>query len=206
MLSQFSSEQWGMVTATQASRADVSPVDLSRLVSDGILEPVPDAARVYRFTTGPEDLELDSLRAAWLQLGGSRTTEERLREPDAVVSHRSAAHALDLGDLIPRRHELLVTSRRQPRRQDLRLRIRSRLGSWALTGGLPVSTATATITDLLDDDEDESAVARICQDALRRGLITESELVEMATPHVPRYGAPSAPAMATALAGALTGR
>lgn len=114
LLSSTTGKQWGMVTAGQARRLGVSRVDLNRLSGDGTLEPMPGAARVYRLTGAPEDPDLDPLRAAWLQLGGSKTWEERIVDPDAVVSHRSAAHVRGLGDLIPLAHEFYVPTRRAP--------------------------------------------------------------------------------------------
>lgn len=207
-LGELTSEQWGMVTAGQASAAGVSWVDLRRLVSDGILEPVPGAARVYRLAGSPEDPELDDVRAAWLQLGGARRWEERIADVDAVVSHRSAAHVRGLGDVIPAEHEFYVTRRRQPRRGDLRLRVRRELSAeaWELVGGLPVSRVERIVVDLLADNEDESAVASICQDAIARGLLRRESLAVLVAPHVDRYGAQSAAAMASALAGAAVTR
>ena len=106
-LSPVASDQWGMLTAAHARRLGVSRVDLNRLVKDGTLECIPGAARVYRLTGVPEDPDQDPVRAAWLQLGKGRLWEERIRDVDAVVSHRSAAHVRSLGDLIPRVHESL---------------------------------------------------------------------------------------------------
>ena len=100
-LSPVARDQWGMVTAAHARRLGVSRVDLNRLVKDGTFEPVSGAPRVYRLTGVPEDPDQDPVRAAWLQLGKGRLWEERVRDVDAVVSHRSAAHVRSLGDLIP---------------------------------------------------------------------------------------------------------
>jgi hypothetical protein len=57
------------------------------------------------------------------------------------------------------------------------------------------------VDDLLADWEDESAFARICQDAIARGLLRPSALPDLVAPYVDRYGARSADAMASALAG-----
>jgi hypothetical protein len=38
---------------------------------------------------------------------------------------------------------------------------------WQVAGGLPVCTAERVVADLLVEREDESAVGRTCQDALR---------------------------------------
>src|SRR6266508_3594889 len=177
MLSSWTSQQWGMVTAGQARRAGVSRVDVSRLVADGILERVDGADGVYRLAGSPEDPDIDGLRAAWLQLGGALSWEERRRLADTVVSHRSAAHARGLGDLIPHEHEFYVDRRRRLARDDVRLRVRSEMPiEWSLWNGLPVCTVEQIVGDLLADHEDESAVATICRDTLRDGLTTRDRL------------------------------
>jgi len=207
-LSRLTPEQWGMVTAEQARDLGVSRVDLSRLLGDGALERVAGASRVYRLTGSPPDPELDGLRAAWLQLGDSRPPSMRLRRPDAVVSRRSAAMALGFGDLLADVHEFYVTRRRQPRRSDLRLRVRPALPArdWRVVDSLPVCTAARIVSDLLADREDESAVARICQDALRADLLTPDVLERVAEAHAEAYGHGSGPAFAATLAGAEASR
>lgn len=190
-LSEVTPEQWGMVTAAQARLLGVTRVDMARLVADGTLEQIEGAARVYRLVGSPPDPELDPLRAAWLQLGGAQPAAQRLRNPDAVASHRSAAGALHLGDLLSTVHEFYVARRRQPRRPDLRLRVRRQLprGDWRVVDGLPVCTAHRVITDLLADREDESAVARICQDAVRDDLLNAAQLAALVDPYAAAYGA-----------------
>jgi hypothetical protein len=192
-----------MVTAAQARDLGVSRVDLNRLVRDGSLERVEGAARVYRLTGAPPEPDLEGLRAAWLQLGNGQVASARLRRPDAVASHRSAAAALGLGDLLNGTHEFYVPQRRQLRRQDVRLRVRSALADdqWRVVAGLPVCTAERVVADLLAEREDESAVARICQDALRAGLLTWSRLVDLAGTAAAPYGAETGAALAASLAG-----
>lgn len=202
-LSPSASEQWGMVTAAQARRLGISRVDLSRLVGDGTLEPVASAARVYRLTGAPEDPDLDPLRAAWLQLGGSRTWEERGLIVDAVVSHRSAAQARGLGDLIPQWHDFYVPVRRRPRRGDVKLRVRADIASveWSMWSGLPVCTIERIVTDLVAEHEDESAVAQVSRDALRDGLLDRVELRRAVAGHARDYGHGTAQAMVAVLVG-----
>jgi hypothetical protein len=176
-LSALTSEQWGMVTAAQARRAGVSRVDLNRLIGDGVMERVDEAEGVYRFTGSPPDPELDGLRAAWLQLGKERSWDERIRRADAVVSHRSAAHARGLGDLIPSAHDFYVDRRHRFVRPDLVLHVRGRMAiEWETAAGLPVCTVEQIVADLLMDHEDESAVATVCQDAVRDGLTSRDKL------------------------------
>jgi hypothetical protein len=201
-LSVMTAEQWGMVTAAQARWLGVSRVDIGRLLADGALERVPGAARVYRLSGSPPDPELDPLRGAWLQLcgGGARLT---LADPGVVTSHRSAANALGLGDVIASVHEFYVTGRRQPRRGDLRLRGWGTLGrdQWHVHGGLPVCGADRIVADLLADREDESAVAGICQDAVHAGLLDPGHLAGVAAPHAAAYGAANAAVLAARLLG-----
>ncbi|MCW3841688.1 type IV toxin-antitoxin system AbiEi family antitoxin domain-containing protein [Micromonospora yasonensis] len=189
-ISPVASEQWGMITAGQARRLGVSRQDLKRLVDDGTLAIADQAVRVYRLTGAPEDPELDPLRAAWLQLGGAKSWHERTTAPDAIVSHRSAAHLRGLGDLIPHQHEFYATTRLRPRRNDIKLRVRSQIApdSWEAWGGLPVRTAPAIIDDLLTDREDESAVAQVVQDALALGLLHKNALNAIIAPHAVAYG------------------
>lgn len=192
-----------MFTAAQARELLISRVDLNRLIQDGTLERIESAARVYRLTGSPPDPDLDDLRAAWLQLGEGLATAPRLREPDAVVSHRSAAAALEVGDLLADVHEFYSPTRRRPRRHDVRIRVRPRLptSAWRVVRGLPVTTAARVVSDLLAEREDESAITRIAQDALHTGLLTRAELDEIVADHVAAYGAPSAAALSETLAG-----
>jgi Transcriptional regulator, AbiEi antitoxin len=189
-ISPVASEQWGMITAGQARRLGVSRQDLNRLVDDGTLAVADQAARVYRLTGVPEDPDLDPLRAAWLQLGGAKSWHERILAPHVVISHRSAAHLRGLGDLIPHVHEFYATSRLRPRRNDIRLRVRSGIasGSWEVWGGLPVHTVPAIIDDLLSDNEDESAIAQVVRDALERGILRREALQAIIEPHAVAYG------------------
>lgn len=191
-----------MVTAAQARELGVSRVDLNRLVHDGSLDRA-DAARVYRLAGSPPDPDLDGLRAAWLQLGEGMSTTRRLREPDAVVSHRSAAAVLGLGDLLADVHEFYAPVRRRPRRPDVRIRVRAALprADWRVVGGLPVTTAARVVTDLLAEREDQSAIARVVQDALRAEVLGRGELEDLVAVAAAAYGAPSRSAMAAALAG-----
>lgn len=202
-LSEFTAEQWGMVTAAQARGAGVSRVDVARLVADGVLEPVPGAARVYRLVGAPPDPDRDLVRAAWLQLGDEHPASGRLRAPDAVVAGRSAALMLGLGDLGSGVHEFWVTRRRQLRRDDVRLRVRRVLpaDAWVVVDGLPVSTPARVVADLLGEREDGSAIARVSQDAVAAGRLTVEALGEVAAPHARAYGASSLEAFVAELLG-----
>ncbi|MEV4636530.1 hypothetical protein AB0J80_04175 [Actinoplanes sp. NPDC049548] len=190
-LSPTMSAQWGMITPGQAREAGVSRQDFKRLVDDGTLMAADQATQVYRLSGAPEDPERDPLRAAWLQLGGAKSWHERTTgTPDAVVSHRSAAHLRGLGDLIPHDHEFYTAKRLRPRRTDVKIRVRSHLApsGWELWDGLPTRTVPAIVEDLLADGEDESAVAQVVRDALSLGLLHRDALTSIAAPHAAAYG------------------
>jgi hypothetical protein len=190
-----------MVTTAQAVAAGVSRVDLSRLVADGALEPAPGAVRVYRLTGSPPDPDLDGLRAAWLQLDGGRPGSERAKATDAVARGRSAALIHRLGDLSVGVYEFYVFSRRQLRRRDVRVLVRPDLpaGDWVMVEGLPVTTVLRTVTDLLGESEDASAVGRVCQDALRAELLDVGALARAVAPFAAAYGADTGRALAEVL-------
>ncbi len=200
-LGELAQAQWGLVTAQQGRAAEVSRLNVNRLVTDGALERI--APGVYRVVGAPPDPDLDGLRAAWLQLNPAPVTEERRRQPDAVVSHRSAAVTLGLGDLLPETHEFYVTVRRQLRRADVRTRLRQALprSEWRVVHGLPVTTAARTVADLLADREDESAVSRVVQDAVRENLLSRAELECRVAVHAHAYGASSVREFADSLIG-----
>lgn len=203
-ISPTASAQWGMITAGQARDLGVSRQDIKRLVDDGTLVVADQATRVYRLSGAPEDPERDPLRAAWLQLGGGKPWHERTTgTPDAVISHRSAAHLRGLGDLIPHEHEFYTATRLRPRRADIKLRVRRHLAraDWELWDGLPTCTVPAIIEDLLADDEDESAVAQLVQDALNLGLLHRDALDAIAAPHAAAYGHADSGTFAQLLAG-----
>lgn len=207
VISPVASEQWGMITSGQARRLGVSRQDLSRLVNDGTLDVASQATRVYRLTGAPEDPDLDPLRAAWLQLGGAKWWRERIAAPDVVISHRSAAHLRGLGDLIPHRHEFYATARLRPRRNDIKLRVRSQIApdNWEIWDGLPVRTVPAIIDDLLSDHEDESAVAQVVRDALQLGLLRRGTLQAVIEPHTIAYGRSDSADFLRVLAGEAAG-
>jgi hypothetical protein len=100
---------------------------------------------------------------------------------------------LGLGDLLPSPFELIVNRRRQLRRPDVLLRVRARLprDAWDIVDGLPTATTPQIVADLLSANEDGSAVARVCQDAVQRRLTDAAALEAIAAGHYRRYGATS---------------
>ncbi len=186
VLSELAHDHWGMFTAAQARRFGVSRVDCARLIADEVVEPVVETRRVYRLTAVPENPDVDPIRAAWLHLGGARTWQERQQVADAVVSHRSAAHIRQLGDIIPQVHEFYVRRRQQITHERLKMRVRISLDhqQWSFKDGLPTSTIPVIIHDLLEEGEPISVVAQIAQDAVIQGLLDETQLTNAIRPLV----------------------
>lgn len=157
-------EQWSLVTTQQVKATGVAWSTLARQVRSGSLERV--AHGVYRVRGAVEPEHLD-LRAAWLQLGPDTPGWERT-PAQGVVSHRSAAALYGLGHLPAEVHEFTLPSRKQTRRDDVRLH-RGNLpdSSWITLHGLPVTRPHRIAADLLTEKEDPGAVGELIADALR---------------------------------------
>jgi Transcriptional regulator, AbiEi antitoxin/AbiEi antitoxin C-terminal domain len=188
-LADVAAGQWGLITTAQAGGVGVSPQSVAKLARAGALERL--AHGVYRLAGTPSG-PFDELRAAWLALDPDRTSGERLLDdPPEVVSHRSAARLLGLGDVEADRHEFIVERRRQSRRPDVRFH-RARLANhdWTLTDGLPVTTAARTIADLAVARIDGGHLASVVRDALVKQKADPGELAQILRHHAHVYGAP----------------
>lgn len=180
-------DQWGLCTRQQAQQAGVGASSLARLTRDGLLERV--AHGVYRVRGAAEPDHL-ALRAAWLQLAPDTPAWERVRSPDvAVVSHASAASLYGVGDLRADVHEFTIAVRRQTRRSDVRLhRGVVSEGQRLLLHGLPATSASLMIADLLDDHIEPESVAQITAEVLQRALDSPSSIAACIAPSAGRYG------------------
>jgi hypothetical protein len=185
-LAEIAGEQWGLVTRRQARAAGIPLKTLDRLVLErSVLEPV--AHGVYRLLAAPIPDHLD-LRAAWLQLAPDRPAWDR--DPvDGVVSHRSAAHMYNIGHLAADEHEFIVGKRKQSRRREVHLHIdQLRDNEWIEIRGLPVTMPSRIAFDLLDEDEDPSAVAQLMADAIRHVYDYPASFAEALAPHAFKFG------------------
>lgn len=181
--------QWGLITTAQAAEVGQSPQAVARLARQGVLERLTHG--VYRLAGTPADPQ-DDLRAAWLALDPRRMAGERLAdEVPEVVSHRSAAQLLGLGDLDADRYEFTVPGRRQSRRPGIRFH-RGRLSrsDWTVVDGLPVTTPLRTIDDLAAGRLDGGHLAGVVRDALTTSHVDPDLLTIVLRPHAHRYGAP----------------
>ncbi len=185
-LQDLAQEQWGLVTRRQIEDEGLASTTVERLTSPGGgLERV--AYGVYRLAGSPIPDHLD-LRAAWLQLVPQVPVWARTAE-QGVVSHRSAASLYGLGDLPADRHEFTVPRRKQTRRPDVRIHVRSlEDGESVVRGGLPVTRPSRIASDLLAEREDPEAVARVTADAIRRIDEYPGTFVDALAPRAPAYG------------------
>ncbi|WP_024794170.1 type IV toxin-antitoxin system AbiEi family antitoxin domain-containing protein [Tomitella biformata] len=185
----LASEQWGLVTSRQArAAASVTPQQLKRMADAGYLERLHHG--IYRLARFPHD-EHQNERVAWLALDPARVMWERLDEdvPTGVLSHRTAAHLHQLGDLDAdvveitalRRHRLSIPDvaiYRGPLARD----------NWQVIDGLPVTTPVRTIADLAAAGTDSGHLAAVVRDTLARDLATIEDTTAALAPHAFAYG------------------
>ena len=185
-LQDLTQEQWGLVTRRQMEAEGIGPTTLDRLTSPGgVLDRVTTG--VYRLVGAPTPDHME-LRAAWLQLAPGVMAWERTAK-EGVVSHRSAAAMYGLGHLPADRHEFTLPERRQTRRADVRIHVRSLTdGDWVGLRGLPVTRPSRIASDLLFDHEDPEAVARLIVDALRPIYDYPGAFADSLAPHAARFG------------------
>lgn len=126
---------------------------------------------VYRMGGAPALREEDVL-ATWLSIDPSRQPGAPLSGDSPVVMGATAAWVLRIGDVGPTPYEFCVAERKQTQRGNVRLRKRRvDLENVTIVSGLPTTTATQTVLDLIDSGEDLSLVANVLNDALAQGLI-----------------------------------
>ena len=167
----IAAEQGGLVSAAQVVLAGVTRNQLSDLAADGDLRHLRRG--VYGLGPGAADAELEDIASAWLAIAGHSLPWQRDREPDAVVSHASAARLHGFGTTIADPPEL-TQARQRSRRTDMVIHP-ARLGSddwaWLQAGSgmrLPVTTPARTIVDLLLDGEPVGEVERALRTGVRR--------------------------------------
>lgn len=171
-VSYLASEQAGLFTTAQASKLGIDRVKLHRGVQQGILR--SPRRGVYAFESSPFPPD-EELRAAWLSLNPSHTVAERLQIPqDIVICTTSAAAHYGIGDFDTYQHEFYTARRKQSRADDIRLRIRDlNADDVDIVQGLPLTTPTRIVLDLLSERFDLGHISRMIFDAVRKGLQIE---------------------------------
>ncbi|TKV57400.1 hypothetical protein FDO65_17920 [Nakamurella flava] len=161
-------DQHGLITAAQGRLAGATRRQLADLIEQGTLTRLQHG--IYQLTGTPSD-EWTGVRTAWLALAPERSAPERLAAPDpeGVVSHRSAAQLLGLGDLDADRIEFVASTRRRPRNPDVVVhQAQVRSGDWIVEHGLPVTTPVVTVAALADSGVDREHLAVVARDAVWR--------------------------------------
>lgn len=188
VLSGAAADQWGLVTTAQAKELGLNAVQLLRLTEAGLLENVNRG--VYFLSTGGMPQHLD-IKAAWLRLQPGEFAWNRPpgHRDSGVISHASACQLHELGDIPAPDVEITVPRRRTTNEPFVRLRT-ALLDPTEITvvDGLPVTTATRTITDLLKAKADGGHIGGVIAEAERRDLITVDDLAEHLQPYARRYG------------------
>lgn len=164
ILNDLSASQQGVFTAAQARGLGVERLALSRLEAHGQIERITHG--VYRSCAAPSFREEDAW-AAWLALYPETPAWERRRDgSQGAASHGTAAWLLGLGEFNPTPMTFTLPVRKQTRRDGIRL-VKSSIRPEEVTmvKGIPTTTPTRTILDLLRDGEDFSLVANVFNDA-----------------------------------------
>lgn len=144
---------------------------------------------VYILAGVAED-SLTEIRAAWLSTSPRTIAEERLKEdPPIVISHVSAASALELGDITPATHMFSSPVRKQSSADDIRHRV-TPLPAEDITvvEGLPVTTPLRTIADLAKDRLDGDQLHHVIANAIRDHRLKASLVSKRLDPYVEHYG------------------
>jgi predicted transcriptional regulator of viral defense system len=115
----IAAEQGGLVSAAQVVLAGVTRNQLSDLAADGDLRRVRRG--VYGLGPGAAEAELEDIASAWLAIARGSLPWQRDGEPDAVVSHGSAARLHGFGTTIADMPEL-TQARQRSRRTDMVIR------------------------------------------------------------------------------------
>ncbi|SDF62999.1 Transcriptional regulator, AbiEi antitoxin, Type IV TA system [Lentzea fradiae] len=188
LISGFTADQWGMVTAQQAKSLGISRSTLHRLETAGHLDRVRHG--VYASTAAAITASRDQ-KAAWLALNPSTPAWERpLLDPDGgVLSHQAAINLHGLGELPADRMTFTTPRRRTSRDPDLWFK-RAQLAETDVTlvDGLPATTVLRTICDLLDQHIDGSHIATIIREGVITNLVHLDDLTEAIGPYALRYG------------------
>lgn len=185
-LGEIASQQWGLITTSQAATVGVNRLQLSRLNQAGALERL--AHGTYRMAGAPP-AEDEHILSAWLSLA---TTGE-----PPVAAGATAARLHRIGDLWLDKIDFTTSTRRTTRRPDVRLRTRH-LDSTDVTiaMGIPTMTAARTIADLTEQHTDPSLVADIARDADYRGILNRRHLARALEPLASAHRQPDGTALA----------
>jgi hypothetical protein len=176
-IEELASSEGGVFTSGQAARAGIPRYALSHAAKSGRIERLRHGA--YRLSSIPATA-LDDLVAVYKLTSPDRFTHERMGASfDGIAAcGATAAHVLGVGDLEPEPWEIAVPKRFNSRMDGTRFRVVG-LGRddvvWTEVG-LPVTRAERTIVDLAREATEESLLADVLADAIRRYGATELDM------------------------------
>lgn len=189
-LADIAAAQWGLLTTRQAGTVNVTPQELSRMATQGILDRLQHG--IYRLAGVPHDPNVE-MKAAWLALEPGATAADRVARPDptGVVSHRSAAKLHNIGDLDADINEFTVNTTKRTRHPAARIHTQPlNRADWTLVAGMPTTTIPRTIRDLAAANTDGGHLAGVVRDAITRGHVTYLDTAQLLRPYALDYGAP----------------
>ncbi len=186
-LTLLGSQQYGMVTTSQAEDAGIPRIWLSRLARQGILQRLRQG--VYALPSASNDA-LQELRAAWMVIAARSGSKGHPggSTPLAVISHSTAAMVHRLSDLIPSRFEFTSAQLLQTAQPDVafyRAELLPHEVSWVR--GLPITSIARTVSDLSDSYVDLDHLEEIIKSAYRYGM-SNGDLILAIAPRFDREG------------------
>jgi predicted transcriptional regulator of viral defense system len=159
--------QAGYFTARQAQEAGYSRERLSDLTRRDQFIRVQRG--IYRLSHFPAS-RFEDLFIAQLRTG-----------PNSIISHDSALAVYDLSDVLPSEIHVIMSRTGSRRRDGLRLHTNKiDIDEVTRREGLPVTTPSRTIADVIANGLDRELVRQAMEDALRKGLTTRAQLLEQA--------------------------
>ncbi len=183
----FSRSRWPDHDRT-AESVGVSRQQMTRMATARIIERLRQG--LYLVDQASSDLHRE-LRSVWLLLDPARFAWDRLDDevPTGVVSHRSAAHLHNLGDLDADVSELTTVRRVRLRFPNVRLRTAPLTREdWTVVNDLPVTTPLRTVADLASEGTDSGHLAGVLRDAVVGEKVTLAEAEESLGPFAASYG------------------
>lgn len=173
--------QQGMFTTKQAAEVGYSPQLLIHHTRAGKLTRLRRG--IYRIVHFPTS-EHEELVVSWLW-----------SERAGVVSHQTALALHGLSDVLPARIHLTLPTAWRHRRfrvpPDVSLHHADvPRADLAWFGAVPITTPRRTLTDCANEDLSPDLLRQAARQAIRRGLVTQRELVEVARALAPFGGLP----------------
>ncbi len=174
-LFELASQQAGYFTTGQARRYGFHWDVLSYHVRTGhFLRGRRGLYRLTRFPASPHE----EIIAAWLGFGPH----------EAVISHESALQLFDLADVVPTKVHLIVPRAKRSRKPPPGVKIHTAMNALrrrdtVVRHGVRVTTPARSIADAAAYGTAPEQIVRAAQEALRRGLATQSELLAAGRRH-----------------------